>query len=171
MQGKPHDVEVVPPDARDEEGRLALDAVGPGLVHGVPGADVGPDLPLRHGAEGDLRALRADLQPVPPGHGHPGTHRVGPPREGGEHGERLRLAPRLPQPRAVQEHHGVRRDDEGLPVPGQVPGGFRLFAADGADDLLRRLGAVEALVRLRDQYLEFQPDLPQELPPPGRLGG
>ena len=60
---------------------------------------------------------------------------MGPPREGGEHGERLRLAPGLPQPRTVQEHHGVRRDDEGLPVPGQVPGGFRLFAADGADDL------------------------------------
>ena len=83
-----------------------------------------------------------------------GADLMGPAREGGEHGKGVHLVPRLPQPQALQKHHGIGGNNHRFGVARQGTGGLALFPADGGDDLLRREGGVEGFVRLRDEDLK-----------------
>ena len=131
-----HDVEKVTVNALHQQRALALHAVGAGLVHGLAGADVGAQLPLRGRAEVHIRVLGGGADLRSPAHGHAGTHRVLSSRQGREHLQGLGLVPGLTQAPLVQEYHGVRGDDD-LVAPTQPRHGIRFLPGDELHDLLR----------------------------------
>ena len=160
---------VVPLNPRHQQPAQALDAVGAGLVHGLPGGDILADLLVCQGPEGHLGLLHLGEDLVPPADRDPGANLVGAPGQGGQHGAGLLLPFGLSQDFPVPDHHGVRPDDQGLRVhlPGDPAGllpGENLHQVPGIPALER------GFVNLRRLCGKFQSHLPQQLTAAGGLG-
>ena len=166
-----HHVEKVTVQPLHQKGTQPLDAVGPGLVHGLAGADVAPELRLRGRAEIHVggRALRQDL--AAPADGDAGAYRVAAALKGRQHPQGVRLVHRLAETLVVQKHHGVGSDDDFLWC---AESGGRVGLLPG--DVLHRLPGGEAggigFLRPGDPDVEVRDaDALEQLLPPGRAGG
>lgn len=78
-----------------QQGSLALDAVGSGLVHGLTAPDIGPQLRLGRRTEIYVRGLGPGQGPLPLPHGNAGTNRVPPPGKLRQHPQGVCLVPGL----------------------------------------------------------------------------
>ena len=91
--------------------------------------------------------------------------------EGGQHGKGVRFVLGLSKAAVIQEHHGVRGDDD-LIVGAEGGGRVGLFPGDVAYHLLGTQALGEILLRVGHPHVKvLDAHAREQLLPPGRPGG
>ena len=168
-------------DVLDEQRRRSLDAVAAGLVIGLQGGAIRPDLGRAEGGEAHVRHLRDLLGHVLGMHGHRGQHLVGAPRQALQHGDRFSVIRRLAEDVAVDGDGGVGGQDRAqrlAPLQQDVEGESALgpgHARHVIVDVFARqhvLADVDRAARVAAQQHQFEvdPDLAQQFAPARALG-
>lgn len=157
-------------DLLDEYGGEPLNAIGPGFIKGLTGGEVGIDLVIGQGMEGDISDFMIDDVLASRAQAETGHHLVGGSSKQFEHSPGVGKILRLFQDFAFLNHDGICGDDQiSVGVFMENPIGFAPGIMMHEVNFIAVRGGI--FIHIRGADLEFQTQGVQHFNPPGGLAG